>query len=231
MPELPSAFRRPTPLRHPGRSDGEPIRDHPIAQPVSAGASVAYLAAAWVLWRRRHALDDPIGATWFALAVGANGVGGMAFHGPGDRVSHWAHDAALCATVGVQAARSRQGRSQPWALVAATVPATVAVAIEPRLTTPLVGVLGAATLVRQAAEATRRATPPRGPVIAAAAAAVSGIVLHRMARPTSRLHVPAAAAVGHGGWHVLSAVGLAAWGIATDRPSAKPVAGARSGRG
>ncbi len=218
MPETPRALRRPHPTDHPGLTDGEPIGPHFVAQPVSATASVAYLAVGADLWRRRGTGDDPLGAGCYALAVAANGIGGIAFHGPGDRVSRWLHDAALCATLGVQAARSPGVPSRGVAIGATVVPGMIAVACEPRLTNGVVAVLGGAALARDLASARRGWRPGAMPVAVAVAATAAGLALHRLARPTSRAHLLRASRFGHAGWHVFSAVGLAAWGHMRNSP-------------
>jgi hypothetical protein len=122
MPELAHrrspGLRRPEPFRHPGAADGEPVGPHLVAQPLSAAASAAYLGAGWVIWKGRHLDDDPVGAACFAAAVAANGLGGVAFHGPGDPLSRWVHDTALCATLAAQAARRPGAAIRPGILTA-----------------------------------------------------------------------------------------------------------------
>lgn len=228
MPELPPALRRPLPADHPGLADGEPVADHRIGQPVSAAASVAYLAAGAELWRRRATGEDPFGAACFALAVAANGIGGIAYHGPGDRVSRWLHDAALCATLGVQAARTPGVPSTAASIGAAVAPGVIAVAVAPRLTNGVVTVLGGVALLRDLANTRRGWRPGPGPAAVAVAATAAGLALHRLARPDSRAHLPGLARFGHGGWHVLSAVGLTAWGYLHDRPDPTPAGGRRT---
>ena len=98
------------PARPLGESDCECVHDGWLAQPVNALSSLAYVAAGAALVvearrRRRRGDGDGDGQPgWlgvYGLATAANGLGGVAYHGPGGPVSRWLHDAALLATFGV----------------------------------------------------------------------------------------------------------------------------------
>ena len=223
----PQATIRPDPAHHPGRHDGERVRDAALAQPISAASSLAYLGAGWWLWRQRPACTDPALMATFAVAVAANGIGGFAFHGPGDPVSRWAHDAALGSTVAVLATATpgRPGRSGPkvrqsqTALVTATA-AAVAVAVAPRSTNLVTGGLGlvaARRLVQSAAHGDR---PHRAAAVIAAGALAAGVAANGISHSWSEGHHQGLRATGHGWWHALTALALAAWGSAVivDRP-------------
>jgi hypothetical protein len=162
---------------HPGRADGEPVRVGLVGQPLSTISCVAYLVAGWWLWRRRGRCAKPVLAGAYAVATAANGLGGIAFHGPGDRLSRAMHDTALCATAGVLVASVPRHRPAPDAILAT------------------VGVFGGA------------------------------VVAHRVARPTSRLHVPAMSRAGHAAWHALTALTLAVWGRSRFAPLPEKAAG------
>jgi hypothetical protein len=86
-----------------GASDCEQLRSGPLAQPVNALSSLAFVpAGAWVAaraagrtgWRR-----------WEAIGVGtalvANGVGSFAYHGPQPAWSKVAHDAPIALVGGL----------------------------------------------------------------------------------------------------------------------------------
>jgi hypothetical protein len=220
-----AAVRRPGPARHPGAADGEPISARLVAQPFSAGASLAYLAAGAVIWSSRADDADPVGATWLALAVASNGIGGLAFHGPGDRVSRWVHDAALCSTLAAFAVR-RPGVATPTSSLASVATlASVAVAVDPKVTNAVAGLLGGGFAARAVGAWGRGLAPDPRPVTIAALAAAAGLALHRTSRPSSRVHVRTLRRWGHAGWHVLSAASLAALGIARWRPRQKPSGG------
>jgi hypothetical protein len=125
---------------HPGRHDGEPLRGGLVAQPLSTGSSLAYVAAGVWLWHRSSTTSRPGLAHALAGSIAANGVAGIGFHGPGDRFSHALHDAALAATgvavvaSGTDAASRWRGGARPnptlvlWAALAAAVGAVANVA-------------------------------------------------------------------------------------------------------
>ncbi|MGH9116362.1 MAG: hypothetical protein ACRD0A_00300, partial [Acidimicrobiales bacterium] len=89
-------------MTHPGRGDCEALRPGPIAQPVNAVTSLAYLAFGVDLFvraaRSGGEAESPIGPVFAGLLM-ANGIGGVAFHGPGNRSAKWLHDVALTGTL------------------------------------------------------------------------------------------------------------------------------------
>ena len=106
--------------------DCERIRDGLIAQPINTLSSLAYLVAGAALLVRRR--DGVIGLA-FAITVGANGVGGILYHGSGGTVSRWVHDVALYATVGFVLVMIVQRRKEWRRLLAPRLLATGALAI------------------------------------------------------------------------------------------------------
>jgi hypothetical protein len=119
---------------HPGRHDGEPLREGLVAQPLSAGSSLAYVAAGLWLWHRSSTTSRPGLSHALAGSIAANGVAGIGFHGPGDRVSHALHDAALAAT-GVAVVASGADAASRWRRGARPNP-------KPALWATLAGVVG-----------------------------------------------------------------------------------------
>ena len=99
-----------------GGADCEVLGDGWLAQPVNAWSSLAYLAAAvWVVRRRRDAVAVG-GAAALALAA----VGSVAYHGPQPSWAEGVHDVSivlLLAAVAVAVARSGW-RPPPAALIA-----------------------------------------------------------------------------------------------------------------
>jgi hypothetical protein len=79
-----------TTRQHVAVSDCERIHDGFIAQPANTLSSLAFIAAAVPIWRRR---------AWrpVAAALAFEGVGSVAYHGPGGRASKVVHDVGLLA--------------------------------------------------------------------------------------------------------------------------------------
>jgi hypothetical protein len=97
-------------LTHAARSDCEEIRPGWIGQPANTLSSLAFVVAALPLARAGR---RPGGGAWRAVAaaVAFEGLGSVAYHGPGGRVSKAVHDVglvALAVTLGV--AMQRDGR-------------------------------------------------------------------------------------------------------------------------
>ncbi|HKE73299.1 MAG TPA: hypothetical protein VKB57_06775 [Acidimicrobiales bacterium] len=192
--------------------DCERIHDGVWAQPVNAASSLAYLAAGAALAARAGRL--PVGRTRtgryaFAAAVAANGVGSVAYHGPGGPVSRWLHDAALITTLGLLAATDgeRLGRAPAWpGGAAAAAGAGAALALSPATSAAAQAVLGAGALageVAVAVDARRRGRPLRaGPAVAAGALAVAVYATTRTGRALCR---PDSLLQGHALWHGLTA--------------------------
>lgn len=198
-----AVVQRPQPAAHPGAGDCEAIRSGWLAQPVNAASCVSFLVAGGWLWRRLRAggATSPEAALYCGL-VAANGVGGIAFHGPGDRASHWLHDTALVGTLAAMAA------SRAPVGAAATALAGVGLAVRPSATN-VASVVG--TALATGAEARRGRRPrARTGLLLLAAAAVNAVSRTGgpCCRPRSRLQ-------GHAAWHLLTAAALADWGLAT----------------
>ena len=202
--------------RHPAAGDCERLRSGVIAQPVNAASCLTYLAAGAWLWRRlRREAPVPPQAALYCGLVAANGVGGIAFHGPGDRASHWLHDTALVGTMAAMAAdRARLAAG-------ITVIAAAGLAVRPSATN---AASVAGSLLVAGAEA-RRGRRPRARtgalLLAAAAVNLVSRTGGRCCRPESRLQ-------GHALWHALTAAALADWGAAafvSEGPERSPAGG------
>lgn len=83
---------------HVAASDCEAIRPGRIGQPANTLSSLAFVAAAVPIARAAHHRGRP---AWWAVAVAAaaEGVGSVAYHGPGGRHAKRLHDAGLVALV------------------------------------------------------------------------------------------------------------------------------------
>ena len=89
---------------HAAASDCERIRPGFIGQPANTLSSLAFIAAAVPVWRR--------GGAWrlVARALAYEGIGSVAYHGPGGPWSKRVHDSGLVALV---AAFAVVARDQP----------------------------------------------------------------------------------------------------------------------
>ncbi|HSL58501.1 MAG TPA: hypothetical protein VK866_11715 [Acidimicrobiales bacterium] len=230
-----------------GASDCEAIRSGPIAQPVNAVSSAAYVAAgAWVAAR---APAGPAGseARRAAVALAAAGVGSILYHGPCPPGARWAHDASLAALLadvvvhdlaelvdarsGGGARPAAGGRVEVAHTVAARPEVTHAVvsailggalAARPQGANAIATAAGAGAIAAEAVLA-RRGRRPRWRVAAALLAGGAAVnVVSRTGAPACRPH---SWWQGHALWHALTAAAFAAWAHdATVRPAAPPVA-------
>jgi hypothetical protein len=210
-----------------GAGDCEAWRDGFLGQPTNAVTSVAYVAAgAWLLARARHV--EP-GERWragaYGAALAASGVGSVAYHGWGGRLSHWLHDvslAALLAALPAEQLASVRGWGSGQALSIwglATLPAGIHLAYDPTASAPSTSVLVTAaaagevhrTVKRTASlDRTSRSVGRRrvSTALLAMGLAVTSYVLGRTGAPTCQ---PGSRWQWHGVWHVLGAVAAAAW--------------------
>jgi len=209
------------PARPLGGSDCECVHDGWLAQPVNALSSLAYTAAGVALavrGRRRHARprdheDIPDWLGVYALVTAANGVGGLAYHGPGGPVSRWLHDAALLATeavvITVEAAEATGSELNRHHVTVAAA-AGAALAMIPAVSGPAQGALGLSAAAADVTAGIRGEGHPRRAPLAAiwiTAAAVNATT--RTGAPLCR---PGSALQGHAAWHALTALALWWWG-------------------
>lgn len=93
--------------QHVAASDCERIRPGLIGQPMNTLSSLSFVAAALPVARRGGPWK------WVAAALAFEGVGSVAYHGPGGRVAKFVHDAGLLALV---VAYLRVARDDPGSL-------------------------------------------------------------------------------------------------------------------
>jgi hypothetical protein len=102
---------------HVAASDCEEIRPGLIAQPANALSSLAFVVAAIPIARAARRRRRP---AWLAVALAAavEGVGSVAYHGPGGTAAKRLHDGglvALTATLGVAlAGEGAEVHRRPW---------------------------------------------------------------------------------------------------------------------
>jgi hypothetical protein len=199
----------PSPERIVAASDCERVRDGWITQPVNTATSLAYVGAGAWLARRRH--DGPLaGAAATALVL--NGIGSVAYHGPGGRVGKWAHDVGLNAVtatlaVGGLARLASLDHRREWAADAAVVAvAGTVLAVRPDAEAAVSAPLAVLAVGHELVRPSRRG---RGKRLAGGLALGVGAVVHARSRTGGPWCRPDGPFHGHGVWHVLSALGLA----------------------
>ena len=87
-----------SPGHHVAVSDCERIRPGPIGQPANTVSSLAFVIAAVPIARRAR---DRRSLAWAAVAASAafEGIGSVAYHGPGGRLAKGVHDIGLVALI------------------------------------------------------------------------------------------------------------------------------------
>jgi hypothetical protein len=198
-----------------GASDCEEIRTGPIAQPVNALSSLAYVAGGSWVAARGVRTGRPT-AVAFGAVLGAVGVGSVLYHGPCPPGAQQAHDSSLAAALGLvvlhntAAAIGRNERVLGAAQLGAAVAAAVPVLSSSRLTNPDVAVLGLAAAVTEVLSV-RRYRSARPSAAAAAVTLGLGVLVNVLSRTGGPLCRPRSLVQGHAAWHLLSATALAVW--------------------
>ena len=149
-----------------------------------------------------------------------NGVGGVAFHGPGNRSAKWLHDVALTGTLAFIVLHDAAllvripGRHELAGVAVAVAGLGAILAARPGHTNAAsTAVGGTAAVLELVVAATAASTGPhqraarrRAGVVLAGATVVN--LLGRTGGPLCR---PGSPLQGHGVWHVLTAAALRAW--------------------
>ncbi len=193
-------------------SDCECIHDGPITQPVNTATSLAYVVAGVALAARGRRVGG--GRPFVGPVAGAlvlNGLGSVAYHGPGGRWGKWLHDTGLVAVNATLAvaglARLRGWEHDRVRLADAGVVALGAgvLAVRPGSELALVAPLGVVAVGHELIRPSRHGGGRR--LLGGALLAVGAVIQARSrtgqpwCRPEGPFH-------GHGLWHVLSAAGL-----------------------
>jgi hypothetical protein len=207
---------------HHAAADCERIRDAFLAQPANALSSLGFVVAgAGVLWLCRRRGWPVLTSALVAGVIAANGVGGLAFHGPGGRGAHWAHDVALIATFvtigSCDAALARRRTTAAAVLPAAAsiVAAAVVLAVEPAAVRALTAIGAAAVLAGEWALGRSRRDRSRRALVVAAGAAAAALVAHTLGRSGGPWCRPDSWVQPHALWHALTALALGGWAWAT----------------
>ncbi len=177
--------------------------------------SAATLAACGLWIARRHQHHRHAGLV--GSVVAAAGAGSVAYHGPGGRMSGWAHDVTITAMLGVIALEDvrevRPDLTTGATLTYAAVMTGVGylLAVRPSTIRHVTAVLAGAALVAEiSARRIARGDTQRAHRVAealmtgAVLAYVAGRTGSRACRPDSMIQL-------HGLWHSLSGAAMAAW--------------------
>lgn len=197
-----------------GAADCERIRGGRVGQPANA-TSAAWLAlsGAWIAWRHRHHEH----ALLVGAVVAAAGVGSVAYHGPGGRLSGWAHDATIAAMLGVITLEDVVEVRPDLAAVAtsvyavATTVTSVVLAVRPDAIRTVSALFAGSALVAEiSARRLARGDAGRAHRVAEGlmAGALAAYVAGRTGAPTCR---PDSWIQPHGLWHTLTGAAMAAW--------------------
>lgn len=194
-----------------GCSDCEQIRPGFLRQPVNALSSLLYLVAAAgiVAEAETRPVAERTRMRRFAIAVAMNGIGSVAYHGPGGRGARWMHDFGVVASLLLMA--SADGAELGYELVPDWLALPVAAGFtaygpvsEPAQL--VAGVSFASAEVGRARAHRRRGLPGRRRRfgVPAVSLGVAGAlhVLSRTGRPLCR---PDSLLQGHAAWHAITA--------------------------
>lgn len=196
-------------------SDCECVRTGLITQPVNTVTSLGYVVAGgWVAERARRsrASGHPVPiAGPIAGALILNGVGSVAYHGPGGRSGKWLHDTGLVAinaTLAVAGAARLLGWSHRRVHVtdaALVLGAAGVLAVRPRAELALVAPLAVVAVGQELIRPARRGGLRR---LAGGVTLAAGAVVQARSRTGGPWCRPNGPFHGHGLWHLLSALGL-----------------------
>jgi hypothetical protein len=217
-----------------GASDCERVTDAFLAQPFNAITSLAFIAAgAWIIQRRSAEAGRRAELVVLGIAVTSVGTGSVLFHGPQPPSAAWAHDVAIMSVLLFVAWQGAGLRSRAtltsFALTVAALGALAAAV--PSTSEPLTFglVAGAACgelwALRRGHRRFRhgrrtRTLPP--PYPSALVALGIGLALFELGGSASPLCEPHGSIQLHGLWHVLAALGLAAYSGAVIEEPARP---------
>ncbi len=207
-----------------GESDCEEIGSGLLKQPVNAvtslvfsGFGIAFLAAA-----DRVEGAERTNRIVFGWLMIATGIGSFLFHGPQWPASHFAHDVSFLVSVWFLAVinLSEAGAFPSIAGRSLFIGGTALISILLVVFGGATNVITVAVLVALAAGDVmvhRRGGIRRGWYVGAILALVIAVVMNIIGRSDSGLCQPGSLLQAHGAWHVLAAIALSAYFMATSR--------------
>ena len=214
-------------------SDCERVGAGALAQPVNAVSSLSFLAAgAWIVWRARRASVRRVELAVFGVAVAANAVGGMLFHGWQTASARWVHDTAILAVlvfIAAFGAARLLGRGTAWTMRAFALSLAAfgaLLALVPASVNVVYGVVGTAAGLTEVLEVRRElpllrtegASARRLARLGALAALVLGATAFFAGRTGGPLCDPESPMQWHAVWHALSAAAMALYAYSAIEP-------------
>jgi hypothetical protein len=205
-----------------GESDCETISSGFLAQPVNALSSLSFsvigLTAIW--WATRVEGNERVVRIVFGILMVFTGAGSVMFHGPQSQGSQFGHDATFLVTVWFvaiinMAETLRWKRSVEWGVfTAGSFVLSVALVVLPGLTNLLM-IATVVVLVVSDVTIHRRGTLATPWYVASIVGIVAAVVMFVLGRTGAPLCNPDSLFQGHGIWHLLGAVALGAYFVAT----------------
>jgi hypothetical protein len=207
-----------------GESDCETIGSGFLAQPINAISSLAFsvigFAAIW--WATRAVGNERAVRIVFGILMILTGAGSVMFHGPQGPGSQFGHDVTFLVTVWFVAVINvaetlRWKRAVGWVVFAVGgLVLSVALVLSPGLTNVLM-VATVIALVLSDVALHRRGRVGTAWYVVSIVAIVVAVAMFLLGRTGAPLCDPGSLFQGHGVWHILGAVALGAYFVATSR--------------
>ena len=205
-----------------GTGDCETIRLEWLIQPVNAWSSLVFAAVGLaVLASARSATGtERANRVVFGLLLSATGIGSFLFHGPQPDTAHFLHDLTLVAAlwflvvVNTAGAFAASRRTAGAAFLGGVAVFVVALLISPGISNVLSGIVIILLIASDVAMRSRTA-PDRLWHATAIGVLIAGVALNLAGRTDAPWCDPSALLQAHAGWHVLAAVFLGLYFMAT----------------
>ena len=219
-------------------SDCERIGGGPLAQPVNACSSLAFLVAgAWVLMLASRSRARRVELAVYGIAVASNAAGGFLFHGWQSAGARWVHDVAILSVlvfIAAFGAARRLDRGTGWTMRAFGLALAVLGAVLAAVPSATFAVYGLAGVVaglgealevrRELPEIRRQGVPAeRRALLGALAAFALGTTAFFVGRTGGALCDPASPMQWHAVWHVAAAAAMALYAAGRIAPAPRPV--------
>lgn len=205
-----------------GGSDCESIGDGFLAQPVNAVSSLTFsiIGVVSIWWAMRVEGNERAVRIVFGLLMVFTGAGSVMFHGPQGPGSQFGHDVTFLVTVWFVAIINiaetlRWKRVAEWGVIAAGgLALSVVLVLAPGLTNVLM-VATVISLIVSDVILHRRGRVRTRWYVASLVALVAAVAMFLLGRTGGPLCEPDSLFQGHGMWHLLGALALGAYFVAT----------------